>query len=425
MQSRLVALGCGVLMTLLLVGPVPGADVPTPVRLVLAQVAPMMSSKAYAKAVTVLDSALGNSETRHADLAFALGNCHMLQGNRTLAIKAYALAVALDPHHGQAWLNLAKAQYEAKAYREAGRCFAQGYGVQQPQNAETLYFSAAAYLMGGAHAEAVKSFDRLFAAHPGTIKPEWQEQYIHALIEGGQGKRALPLIRDLIAHATGELQARWQEVLLSQYVRLNMHAEGAAFARRLIDQQPGNSRWWKALAHIELAAHRSEEALGALIGYSLLKPLSDQESRLLADLYLQAGIPAKAASLYSRQLQGKGDSQVAQRLAMAYHQMDQADKALDILGRYRSLKSDPHLLMLQGEICYGLKRYLEAADSYRRAAGLTGPHQGQSWLMAGYAAMQAHDFEASRDALARALRFAREKKAATLALSQVKEQMMP
>ena len=80
--------------------------------------------------------------------------------------------------------------------------------------------------------------------------------------------------------------------------------------------------------------------------------------------------------------------------------------------------------MLKGEICYNLKRYPEAAASYRQAAILGGSHQGQAWLMAGYAAMQAQDPVASEKALNRAARFDREKHAATLALDRLKQTMM-
>ncbi len=426
MQSRLAIMGCGVLLTLLMVvAPAVAADLPTMVRSVLAKVAPMMSAKEYAKAAKILESALGKSESKHAELAFVLGNCHTLQGNRIGAINAYAVAVELDPGHASAWLNMAKAQYEAKAYKESGRSFAKGYDAQKSKRAENLYFSAAAYLLGGASREAINSFERLFAAYKRDIKPEWREQYIHALVDGGQGKKALPLIRDLIVQTSGERRAQWQEVLLYQYVRLNMHDEGAALARQLIEQNPGEARWWQSLAHIQLAANRYEDAISALIGYSMIKPFNQRESRLLADLYLQAGIPAKSIPLYQKLLQASGDNQIAQRLAMAYQRMDQPEKALSILGRHCRAQGNPSLLMLQGEICYSLKRYRDAAASYRRAADIQGWHQGQSWLMAGYSSMQARDFAASRKALAHAVRFDREKKAATLALAQINQQRVP
>ena len=425
MQSRLVALGCGVLMTLLLVGaPVLAADLPTPVRLVLARVAPLMSAKEYAKAGKILEEALAKSETRNGELAFALGNCRMLRGDRSGAIKAYAEAVRLEPNHANGWLNMAKLQHEAKSYRDAGQSFYRGYDAQQRKSADNLYFSAASFQLAGANREAISAFERLFAAHKQAIKPEWREQYIHVLIDGGQNGKALPLIRDLIGQTTGEQRSRWQEVLLYQYLRLNMHSEGAALARQLIEQDPGQVRWWQALAHIQLTANRYEDAIAAMAGYGMLKPLNGKELRLLADLYLQAGIPAKAVPLYQKLLQGGGESKIVQRLAMAYQQMDQPEKALEVLGHTQSVQGNPNLLMLRGEICYSLKRYQDAAASYRSAADIKGHHQGQSWLMVGYAAMQAHDLASSRHALIRAVQFDREKKAAALALAQVNQQLV-
>ena len=284
-----------------------------------------------------------------------------------------------------------------------------------------VYFSGAAFLMGGAHQEAIASFERLFAAHGKSIKPEWREQYIHALLGANQTKRALPLIRELAAQSSGDKKTQWQEILLHQYVHLGMHHEALVYARELVEQQPGNAKWWKALVHIQLSANRLEDALAALTIYSYLAPLNKQESRLLADLFLQTGIPAKAASLYARQLEQQGDNQALHRLAIAYHQMDQGEQALETLSRYRNLSSDARLLMLKGEICYSRKRYAEAAASYRQAAGINGNHQGQAWLLAGYAAMQARDLAASEQALAQAAKFDKEKRAATLALGRLKQ----
>jgi tetratricopeptide (TPR) repeat protein len=103
--------------------------------------------------------------------------------------------------------------------------------------------------------------------------------------------------------------------------------------------------------------------------------------------------------------------------------MGKAELALETLSR-RNQGDDARLLMLKGEICYGLKRYPEAAASYRQAAGLGGSHQGQAWLMSGYAAMQQRDLAASQDALIQAAKFDKEKRAATLALTHIKQSMV-
>ncbi|MDX9835723.1 MAG: tetratricopeptide repeat protein [Desulfobulbus sp.] len=397
---------------------------PSAVRLVLARIGPLMTAKDYVKASEIIQTALAKKETRHPELFFALGNCLMLRGEQKAAIKAYTQAVTLDSGHSLAWLNLAKAYYEVRQYQEAGRCFARGYGADGGKQADTLYFSAAAYLMAGAYSEAITSFQQLFAAHAKAIKPEWREHYIHALISGGKSKQALPLIRELVAQATGDRKLQWQEILLAQYVQLRMHKEALGYSRELTDQQPGEARWWKALAHIQLSANHLEDAVATLTVYSYLKPLSREETRLLADLYLQAGIPVKAAPLYAQQLKSHPDAQVSLRLAMAYRQMDQADLALQTLESAKGKDTDPRLLMLQGELSYALNRYGLAADSYRQAARLRGSHQGQSWLMAGYAAMQGQDLGASREALTQAARFDKEKKAARLALDHINQSMV-
>lgn len=423
MRSFSPLICCLLFVCVVAAGPVRAAEPPTPVRLVLAKVGPLLAAKDYAKAAAALEEALALEETRHAELYFALGNCRLLKGDNGSAVKAYSQAVALEPGHSHAWLNMAKAHYEAKQYKEAGRCFAKGYESGSEKQADTLYYSGAAYLMGGAHQEAIGSFERLFAAHGKAVKPEWREQYIHALLGANQSKRALPLIRELATQSSGDKKIQWQEILLHQYVQLGMHNEAQAYARELVDRQPDEAKWWKALAHIQLSANRLEDALAALTVYGYLTPLSREETRLLADLFLQAGIPAKAAPLYARQQESQADGQTLHRLAIAYHQMGKADLALETLSR-RKLGDDARLLMLKGEICYNLKRYPEAAASYRQAAGLGGSHQGQAWLMSGYAAMQHHDLVASQDALIQAAKFDKEKRAATLALTHIKQSMV-
>nr|WP_320012190.1 tetratricopeptide repeat protein [uncultured Desulfobulbus sp.] len=426
MQSRLVFLVSSVLVLLLLAtGPVSASDLPVQSRLVLAKVAPLMKAKAYSKAIGMLEPALAKKETRHAELAFALGNCRMLSGQIKGAIKAYSLAVQLDPKHASGWLNLARAQYESKAYTEAGQSFARAYGLEKSKKAQTLYFSAASYQQGGSYQRAIAAYERLFSAHKRSLKAQWREQYIHVLVDGGQRKKALPLIREQISRSSGEQKTRWQEVLLSLYMRFNMHKEGAELARQLIEEHPQQAKWWKALTHTQLAANRYEDGLAALVGYSMLEPLNTREKQLLADLYLQNGIPAKAAPLYSQLLRAKSDAQIVQRLALSYRQLDQSEKALAVLRNSDKLKSKPNLLMLEGEICYRLKRFAEASTSYQAAASIKGRHQGQSWLMAGYSAMQNHDYQASRKALAQAVHYDRAKKAATLALAQIDQQMIP
>lgn len=405
---------------------------PPQVEAVLAKVGSLLEKKEYRKAeemIEALQSAAHatatnrteNTVSHHPELFFALGNCYLLENRYPEAAKAYNETVTRDPRHTHGWLNLAKAHYEMKQYTKAGYSFRKGYDSEDGKRPENLYYSGASYLMAGEHQEALAALELLMTTSSQNCKPEWKEQYIQALLGAGQARRALPLIRELTAHYTGDKQIQWQEILLYQYVHLNMNAEALNYARKLTETSPHLTKWWKALVHVQLNAGHLEEALTALIISGYLAPLSAEERTLLADLYLQTGIPVKAVPVYAECMQTGPSPQLLQRLAFAYNQTGKPEAALQAIDRFKQQDNDPRLLMLKGELLYGLKRYAEAAAGYRQAAKTSGPHCGQAWLMAGYASMQIHDVDGSREALAKAALHDKEKKAATIALHQLQE----
>ena len=389
-------------------------------RALLLRISPLLENQQYDQAATRLEVFLAGSSAPHAELFFVLGNCYLLQDHHSKAINAYSQAVTLDPDHTSSWLNLAKAHYDRQQFQEAAVSFARAYESSSGTQADTLYFSAAAYLMAGADQDAVSSFARLFAAHPTAIQPAWKEHYIHALLNTDQARQALPLIKELIAAYSGDDQVRWQEILLYQYLSLNMQSKALTLARKLTEENPTEPKWWQALIHIQLQAERLEEALTACIILNYLKPLTGEETRLLADLYLQAGIPAMAVPLYTDQLRtrhAKPDVRLLQHLAHAYNRLGQPREALTMLMEQRMSAQEPRLLMLKGELHLALKQYDLAATVFRQAGALQGQHQGQAWLMAGHAALHNDDSEGSRAAFSQAARHDREKKAAVQALA--------
>jgi hypothetical protein len=70
----------------------------------------------------------------------------------------------------------------------------------------------------------------------------------------------------------------------------------------ILDRTPTEPKWWRALAHIHLQKNRYQPALTGLLVTGYLQPLSEQEMQLAADLYLQLGVPQKAAPLYETML---------------------------------------------------------------------------------------------------------------------------
>ena len=406
-------------------------DAPLPVRVVLREVSGLMDKAAYDQAVAKLTafrarggpaSADGRPDPRgyhHPLIDLALGNLYLLKQEPEPAKAPLRRVVSVWPERIDAWLNLAKACYESQAYAEAASCFAKAYEQASEKDPQYLYFSAVAHLLDKSYGQAVTGFERLFAAHPGQIKPEWRENFVQALLAADKPRRALPLVRNLAAQTAGDARRRWQELCLHLYLQLEMAPEARAYARQLVDDDPATAKWWKALAHVELAAANYTEALTALTIYGYLTPLTPEERKLWADLNLQLEIPAQAAPVYSASLALSMDRKTLEKLVSAYRQMGCSEEALAQLDRYGAADADPALLMLRADLLYAARRFGDAAGAYRRAARGDRQEAGKAWLMAGYAAWQSDDLESSRQAFREAARFSRHKQAALKAMRQL------
>jgi tetratricopeptide (TPR) repeat protein len=272
---------------------------------------------------------------------------------------------------------------------------------------------------------SISAFQRLLKNHPDRITPAWRETFVHALLSAGRPAEALPHIRLLARTFTGEKQVQWQEILLQEYMQLGMRKEALSYARSLSEQAPTRAKWWKALTHLYLQDNAYQPALTALTIYSYLASLTDAEARLLADLHLQLGIPAKAAPLYECELAKKTDARLLYNLMLALQQLGEPEEALEALNRFAPGSKTAELLVLKADLLYGLKRYRQAAQSYLLAARADTRHGGRAWLMAGYAALQAHDVKVCRCAFRHAAEFRQHRKAALLALQRIDRRLAP
>lgn len=406
-------------------------SMPSGVRRVLAKVGVLMDRKDYDRAIETLNAFQHKcglrdpsgkpapAGCRHPEIYFVKGTCHLLQDDCRKAARAFEKALKQDPGHVPAWLNLAKAVYDLKDYARAAECFAEAYHRTSKKRPEHLYLSAVAHLMAGGSKLSIVAFEILFKDHPDKIQPAWRENYVYALLNTNLPRRALPHIQWLAERNTGDKQVRWQEILLYQYLQLDMRREAFGYVDRLTGQAPTRARWWKALAHVHLHCEQYKPALTALTVYGYLEPLSTQETTLLADLHLQLGIPVKAAPLYEAVLAEKTDIRLVHNLMLAMERQGQSAQALAMMQRFSPGTRAPELLMLKANLLYNLERYAEAARTYRQTAEIDTRHKGRAWLMAGYAAVQANDLTAGRRAFQKAATFKRHRKAARKALQRL------
>ncbi|MCA1785544.1 MAG: hypothetical protein LC657_06130, partial [Desulfobacteraceae bacterium] len=172
-------------------------------------------------------------------------------------------------------------------------------------------------------------------------------------------REALPWLEELAKETTGDSRRQWQEMLLYQYLSLEMKQKALAYARYLTRTHPEDPGWWKALAHVHLTDNRFEKALAAMLSYSYLTPLKREESRLVADLYLSCNIPDSAARQYEAWLAQHRDTlsekQVLEKIKVisrAWLSAGNLDQALAWAEKGLAKTSDKELL--------GIKAYVLA-----------------------------------------------------------------
>ena len=403
-------------------------DIPMAARIVLSRAGELMQQKAYDRAIQTLTAFQQRGKPGRPDpkgcfhpvIYLMIGNCHLVRKELLQAEKALSQAVARDPELVEAWQNLAGTYYEQQKFIRAADCFETAYEKSRPANPDTLYFSALSFLAAGQYEASIAAFQRLFQSHPDRMTLQWKGHYAQALLAAEHPRRALPLIRSLAEHSSGEEKARWRKILLYQFIQLDMRSEALAYATRLTRSECTRAIWWKALAHVHLSNGCPQKALAALTIYGFLTPLSTEEKKLWADLNLEVDIPARAAARYHELLQDHPDERTLRNLILACRKLDNCQGALEALARYAPATQSPDLLMLKADMLYCLKRYPEAEAAYQQVARANTPLAGQAWLLAGYAAWQNDDRISSRQAFEKAAQDKRHRKAALLALRQIR-----
>jgi tetratricopeptide (TPR) repeat protein len=354
----------------------------------------------------------------HPFLLFTLGNYYMEANKATAAALSYETALKPAPDFAPAWLNLARACYDLKRFKQAGDCFINGYDREEEKRGILLYYAANAFFSAQAYPDTLALYDRLFRDHKEEMKPRWREILVHTLLADNQPQKALPHMEFLAATLEGKVKTQWQETLLYHYMTLGMDAKALEYVRSLTCEYPLEPRWWKGLARLNLDKNRLEKALVAMTIYSYLTPLTDNEKQLLADLNFQTGIPVQAADLFQALARTGSRPELVKRIVAAFQQMNRPDKALEAVEQgIRNHDSSLALKMIKGDLLFAMERYKEARDLFNRLT--TEDPSGRTWLMLGYSQWNLRQLNLARRAMEKAATFKKQKKAAMRALKKL------
>jgi len=378
----------------------------------------------------------------HYYIDFLLGNCFLLldqqeknEAHVKRATAAFSRAVEKKTNFSSAWLNLARCCYELEDMDRAAVAFTKGYETSQEKKAEFLYYAAICHTVAQQYGQALAVFNILLADHPEKITLEWKETLVNIFFSLEQYSQALPWIEVLAKKSVDKKKKKWQEILLYQYLTLKMDKKALAYALFLTQTDSLEPKWWKALTHIHLDKNRMEDGLSSLMIYSFITPLSQQETTLMADLYMGCNIPLKAAHYYERWLKiataektNTADKIVdpdtlqdkVAKLSQAYLSGCNPKAALEWVEKGLAIKKDPHLLRIKADLLYGQKNYQAAWETYEQLSQFK-KHQGQGLLMMGYTAWNQGLTQKASKAFTAAACHEKQQKAAQKALAQLQQ----
>ncbi|MCD6225198.1 MAG: hypothetical protein J7K32_06720 [Deltaproteobacteria bacterium] len=357
---------------------------------------------------------------QHYYINFNIGNCCLTLDHIKKALAFYKAAVTNNPEFTPAWLNLAKCYYDLEGYNEAGKCFFKGYETAGDKTPEVLYYSAVSFMAAGNNKRSLEVFENLFATYNDKIKLEWKQALAQLYLSTGQALKALPYLEEIAAEVSGKSRKEWQKILLYQYISLNMKSKSLDYATLLINEDPVEPEWWKILVHIHLTDDRYRDALSTLTILSYIRELTLQETKLLADLNMNLGIPVQAVHYYEELISEKKDSKIYEKLISACLALHKPDKALGIINHALKYKREKKICMLKGRILFEQEKYKEAYKLYQRVAKEM-PHPGYPWLMAGYSAWYMEDLTKAGYAFNSAARYPKYKKKAEKVINNIKE----
>lgn len=197
---------------------------------------------------------------------------------------------------------------------------------------------------------------------------------------------------------------------LGAQLQLKQWSKAIPTLKQLIALQPDKVNWWRQLAGLQIRVGRDKDALDTL---SLAKinnlDLTQNDRRMLAQLYAKRGVPERAALEISQLDGAESNVQLLSEQAIYWQSAKEWDKAIEIWQRTAQLDKKyrwnlAQLLVQQGEyssalpvlnkvegrgeqvalaktrVLFKLNRIEEALIEAKRADQINSSGQAQSWI---------------------------------------------
>ncbi len=272
-----------------------------------------------AAAIEFIEGLIANPKAdRPASPAFhvLLGNLYYASGAVAKAEASYRKAVERYPAFRRAWTNLGILYYAQDRHAEAIPCFTE------------------AVTLGARESTTLGMLGECLEATADAVGAE--VAYIQALA-GDPGN------------------TRWMEGLLRVYLDARQNARAEVMVRKLIDEDPGETRHWLTYAKLMQADGRKLEAIALLEQTVAMGIAGDQELGELTGLYADHQLVPEAMASYGKIQEGSAaldDSRVLQlaRMRIARSEWDQAQALLDGIKPRLADALRPEFLLTQADL---------------------------------------------------------------------------
>ncbi len=218
-------------------------------------------------------------------------------------------------------------------------------------------------------------------------------------------KKALFFIKKAI-EKTKKPQESWLQYMLSLQYQLGQKWEVVSVLKELINRFPKKT-YWLQLAAIYSELKKEKETLAVFeLAYRQKYLTKESEFYNLASLYVQQGIPIKAAKVLEKALKNgkmKNNVKNLRMLAESYLSAREYKRALEPLARAAKLDDKGDLFVQMGQVYLKMEQYGKAIAAFRQGikkGKLTDP--GTTLLLEGMAYFNLGKYSAAQKAFQQA-----------------------
>ena len=278
---------------------------------------------------------------------------------------------------------------------------------QQPQE-NLLYNTGQLYIAAENYDKAISLLERYIKEACKPPSPEAHVQLAAAYLEKKRFRDALIQV-DIALKKAPAPKEQWLQLKLALHYELKQYSQCADTLIQLVGMAPDNQQYWRQLSSVLYEVEKDQESVAVLALAERQGFLSrEAEYRNLLGLYMQTGIPLKAAKLWDEGIKKGVVSRSAknlQTLSEAYILVREYDEAEASLKTAARLSDEGDIYRKLGQIYVEQERWDEALDAFGKALQKGVDKVGSTQLLLGVAAYNVGQNDRARTALLAATKY--------------------